>query len=151
MAEIAVVGCGQAGLVVATSFASLGHSVVGIDIDRRRIEACRRGAPPIDEPGLEDLLRRGLKQGRLTFLDEYPDVIGADFVFIAVDTPTAPSGAANLHSIRSAAASMAPRLREGAVVVNKSTVPVGTCDEIAWILHRGGARGVSVVSNPEFL
>ena len=151
MAEIAVIGCGQAGLVVATSFASLGHQVVGIDIDRRKIEACSRGISPIREPGLDALLLDGVQSGRLTFLAEYPDVIEADFVFIAVDTPTSPSGACDLRALKSATTSMAPVLRDDAIVVNKSTVPVGTCDEIERLLRTSGAPRATVVSNPEFL
>ena len=151
MAEIAVIGCGQAGLVVATSFASLGHDVVGIDIDRRRIEACRQGVSPIQEPGLDRLLSDGVASGRLTFLHEYPQRIEAEFVFIAVDTPTSPSGACDLKALKSAALSMAPALRDDAIVVNKSTVPVGTCDEIVRLLQLSGAPNATVVSNPEFL
>lgn len=151
MAEIAVIGCGQAGLVVATAFASLGHQVLGIDIDRRKVEACSRGICPIQEPGLDALLADGVQSGRLTFLAEYPDRIEADFVFIAVDTPTLPSGASDLRALKSATNSLAPVLRDGAVVVNKSTVPVGTCDEIERVLRTSGAPGATVVSNPEFL
>ena len=151
MAEIAVIGCGQAGLVVATSFASLGHHVIGIDIDRRKIEACRDGVTPIQEPGLHRLLTEGLAAGRLTFLHEYPERIEAEFVFIAVDTPTSPSGACDLNALKSATTSMAPALRENAIVVNKSTVPVGTGDEVLRLLRLHGAYDASVVSNPEFL
>jgi UDPglucose 6-dehydrogenase len=151
VAEIAVIGCGQAGLVVATSFASLGHDVVGIDIDRRKIEACREGVTLIQEPGLSPLLAEGLAAGRLTFLYEYPERIEADFVFIAVDTPTSPSGACDLRALKSATHSMAPALRHDAIVVNKSTVPVGTGDEVLRLLRLGGASNARVVSNPEFL
>ncbi|MGE3960044.1 MAG: UDP-glucose/GDP-mannose dehydrogenase family protein [Dehalococcoidia bacterium] len=151
MAEIAVIGCGQAGLVVATSFASMGHQVIGVDIDRRKIEACRRGISPISEPGLDVLLADGVESGRLTFLHEYPDQLEADYVFIAVDTPTSASGACDLRALKSAAASLAPVLREDAVVVNKSTVPVGTCDEVERLLRVSGAPRATVVSNPEFL
>lgn len=151
MAEIAVIGCGQAGLVVATSFASLGHQVVGIDIDSRKIAACRQGISPIREPGLDVLLEDGVRSGRLTFLDEYPDTIPAEFIFIAVDTPTAPTGACDLKALKAATLSMAPALRDDAVVVNKSTVPVGTGDEILRLLRLAGAPRATVVSNPEFL
>ncbi|MCK9494992.1 MAG: UDP-glucose/GDP-mannose dehydrogenase family protein [Dehalococcoidia bacterium] len=154
MAEIAVIGCGQAGLVVATAFASKGHHVTGIDLDRRKIEACRMGVAPIDEPGLDELLTQGLASGRLTFLDqypEYPERIPAEFVFIAVGTPTSPSGASDLHALKSAITRMAPALRDDAIVVNKSTVPVGTCDEMVRLLRRSGAPKATVVSNPEFL
>ena len=151
MADVAVIGCGYVGLVSAACFAELGHDVHCIDVDVARIAMLREGRTPIHEPGLDEMLARGREAGRLHFYDEYPDPVQADVVFIAVQTPPARDGAADLRAVRGAIRALAPRLRPGTVIVNKSTVPIGTGELVEGMARRFGGRGVSVVSNPEFL
>ena len=146
-----MVGCGHVGLVSTACFAELGHTVDCIDIDAARIAALREGRAPIHEPDLERLLRRGLAAGRLRFHDAYPDPLEAEIVFVAVNTPAAQDGAADLRAVRDAISSLAPRLRPGAIIVNKSTVSIGTGELVEGMATRSGAREISVVSNPEFL
>lgn len=151
MTRLAVIGCGYVGAVSAACFAELGHHVECVDTDSARVAALRQGHSPIFEPGLEDLLRRGVERGRLTFRDSYPERIGAQIVFIAVNTPGSNEGAADLRAVRDAVASVASRLGPGSIIVNKSTVPIGTGDLVAGMAERSGAYHISVVSNPEFL
>jgi UDPglucose 6-dehydrogenase len=149
--KLAVIGCGYVGAVTAACFAELGHDVTCVDIDRDRVEQLRRGRSPIHEPGLEPLLRRGLASGRLAFLDSYADGFDAEIVFIAVNTPASQEGAADLRAVRDAVTSVAASLRAGAIIVNKSTVPIGTGDLVAGMARRSSEHELSVVSNPEFL
>lgn len=151
MAEIAVIGCGHVGLVAVGCFAALGHQVTAVDVDTRRIELLRRGVPAIYEPGLEDLLRDGVESGRIEARDRYPAELDADFVFLAVGTPSSTGGASDLRAVRDAISALAPTLRPNAVIVNKSTVPIGTGNMIAETALSAGDTSVSVVSNPEFL
>ena len=151
MAHLAVVGCGYVGGVSAACFAELGHTVECIDVDAARIAVYRTGRSPIYEPGLDPLIARGIESGRLRFLDQYPDVIEAEMVFIAVNTPGSSEGAADLRAVRDAVSSVASRIRPGAIIVNKSTVPIGTGDLVQGIARRTSSHAVSVVSNPEFL
>ncbi len=146
-----MVGCGHVGLVSAACFAELGHTVDCIDIDAARIAELREGRTPIHEPDLERLLQRGLAAGRLRFHDSYPEPLEAEIVFVAVGTPAGQDGAADLRGVRDAMSLLAPRLRPGAIIVNKSTVPIGTAELIERMTSRSGARDVAVVSNPEFL
>ncbi|MCK9496441.1 MAG: UDP-glucose/GDP-mannose dehydrogenase family protein [Dehalococcoidia bacterium] len=151
MARIAVVGCGHVGLVAAGAFASLGHDVLAIDIDADRVRMVREGRSPIYEPGLEELLQRALEAGRLTVHEGFPASLDSEFVFLAVGTPASTGGASDLRAVRDAVSSLVPALHPDAVIVNKSTVPIGTGNIIAQIAKRAGADSVSVVSNPEFL
>ena len=149
MADIAVVGAGYVGLTTAACFAHLGHRVVCADIDVPRIEALSRGEGPIVEQGLDAVVREGLDSGRLEF------VVGAaeaarqgEFVYLAVPTPQGPDGSADLSYIEGAAREIGPVLVAEAVVINKSTVPVGSTGVVERAL---GRSDVYVVSNPEFL
>ena len=151
MTRLAVIGCGYVGAVSAACFAELGHQVECVDTDSVRVAALRQGRSPIFEPGLEALLARGVERGLLTFTDSYPDRLCAEIVFIAVNTPGSQEGAADLRAVRDAVASVASRLGPGAIIVNKSTVPIGTGDLVAGMARRSGACDVAVVSNPEFL
>lgn len=151
MADIAVIGCGHVGLVTAACFAKLGHNVECIDIDEKRVAALQRGECPIHEPGLAELLREGAEGGRLQFMATYPDKLRASIVFVAANTPSSQEGAADLRAVREAVGTVASRLRSGSIIVNKSTVPIGTGDLVEGIARRSGGRGISVVSNPEFL
>jgi UDPglucose 6-dehydrogenase len=149
-----MVGAGYVGLVSAACFAEFGWSVVCIDKDRRRIEALKRGEVPIYEPGLENLLRRNLEAGRLSFSDEIgPAVAGADLVFLAVGTPMRRGdGHADLSYVHTAVEEIAPSLDGYTVVAAKSTVPVGTSRNIEAILRRiRPDADFAVCSNPEFL
>jgi len=151
LARIAVVGCGYVGSVSAACFAELGHDVDCIDVDAARIALFREGKSPIYEPGLEGLLERGVAAGRLRFMDSYPARLDADIVFIAVNTPGSHEGAADLRSVRDAVSTVAPLLKSGSIIVNKSTVPIGTGDLVEGMARRAGQKRISVVSNPEFL
>lgn len=151
MAKLAVVGCGHVGLVVGACFAELGHRVECIDIDAVRVEQLQRGITPLHEPGLDELIRSGLDSGRLRFRAGFPAELDATIVFVAVNTPSSTEGAANLRAVRDAIAALAQCIRPDTVIVNKSTVPIGTGDTVEFIAQRGGALRVSVLSNPEFL
>ncbi len=152
--RIAMIGTGYVGLVSGACFADFGHDVCCIDKDRAKIDALHAGRMPIWEPGLEDLVKSNVERGRLEFTTDLAEgVKGADAVFIAVGTPARRGdGHADLSYVFAAARELAHALDRPAVVVTKSTVPVGTGDRIAEILAEEGAPdGVSVASNPEFL
>ncbi len=150
--KIAVVGTGYVGLVTGTCFAESGHEVRCLDVDQRKIELLRSGGIPIYEPGLEELVRRNAKEKRLSFTTSYPEAIaGADVVFIAVGTPPGETGEADLSYVLGAARDIGRTLTGYAVVVNKSTVPVGSADKVAEVLRSATRHPFDVVSNPEFL
>jgi UDPglucose 6-dehydrogenase len=149
MARIAVIGTGYVGLTTGACFAHLGHTVVCVDIDPHKIELLQKGEIPIVEAGLRELVLEGLANGRLSF------VLGADkavptseFAFLCVPTPEGEDGQADLSYVETAAAQIAELLDPDAIVVNKSTLPVGSTRVVEKILRRSD---VYVVSNPEFL
>ncbi len=129
----------------------MGHNVTAIDVDADRVAKVNRGKAPIYEPGLDDLLRAGVEAGRITAVQGTPEHLDAEFVFLAVGTPPSTGGASDLRAVRDAVTSLAPVLRPDAVIVNKSTVPIGTGDLVAQIARHYGAPSLAVVSNPEFL
>ena len=152
--KICMVGAGYVGLVSGACFADFGHDVVCVDLDPTKIERLHAGVMPIYEPGLDDLVKRNVAAGRLGFTTSLGEgVAGADAVFIAVGTPSRRGdGHADLSYVHAAAKEIAASLTGEAVVVTKSTVPVGTGDEVERIIAEAGcAHRVSVVSNPEFL
>ncbi len=150
--KIAVVGTGYVGLVTGTCFAESGNEVVCLDVDARKIEVLVSGGIPIYEPGLEELVRRNVKERRLSFTTSSADAVrGAQVVFIAVGTPPGETGEADLTHVLSAAEQIGRSLSGYAVVVNKSTVPVGSADRVAAALRKTAAHPFDVVSNPEFL
>ena len=154
MKNIAVIGVGYVGLVSGACFADLGNRVTCLDINAERIANLEKNIMPIYEPGLEELVERNVKAGRLLFTTSYPDALkDADFVFIAVGTPSDVDGQADLRYVRMAAESIADTMDHPLIVVNKSTVPVGTGDWVAEIIHnrRPDAPDFAVVSCPEFL
>lgn len=154
MSKICVIGTGYVGLTTGTCFADLGNQVVCVDVIPEKVEMLRRGETPIYEPGLEELLQRNLKAGRIHFTLNYEEgVPDADFVFIAVGTPEGPDGRTDMRYVRQAAAMIAPHLHGHTVIVNKSTVPIGTGDEVHQIIaqHTQNGATYAVASNPEFL
>jgi UDPglucose 6-dehydrogenase len=155
MSNICVIGTGYVGLVTGVCFADLGNRVQCLDINKDRISKLNRNVMPIYEPGLEEIVERNVKAGRLFFTTDYSDALkGADFAFIAVGTPSGVDGEADLQYVRDAAERIAETVDQPIIVVNKSTVPVGTGDWVAEIISikRGGKElDYSVVSNPEFL
>jgi UDPglucose 6-dehydrogenase len=147
--RIAVIGTGYVGLTTGACFAHLGHDVVCADIDAEKVERLRRGEIPIFEAGLEELVREGLQSGRLRFVLGSADaVVEAEFAYLCVPTPQGPDGSADLSYIEAAAKEIAPHLAPETVVINKSTVPVGSTRFVELAL---GRSDVYVVSNPEFL
>jgi UDPglucose 6-dehydrogenase len=149
MASIAVVGTGYVGLTAAVCFAHLGHDVIGAEIDERKVGLLRSGRCPIEELGLERMLLDELRRARIRFETDVPSACAsADVVFLCLPTPPRADGGADLRILHQAVHSVREALRPGAVVVTKSTVPVGTADEVARLI---GRADVSVVSNPEFL
>lgn len=154
MKNITVIGVGYVGLVSGACFADLGNRVTCLDISEERIENLNKGIMPIYEPGLEELVERNVKGGRLIFTSKYNDALkDAEFVFIAVGTPSDVDGQADLRYVRMAAETVADVMDHPLIVVNKSTVPVGTGDWVADIIRnrRPDAPKFSVVSCPEFL
>jgi UDPglucose 6-dehydrogenase len=155
MRKICVIGTGYVGLVTGTCFADLGNDVTCLDVDETRIKNLKNGIMPIYEPGLEELVTRNVESGRLLFTTNYAEALkGADFAFIAVGTPSGGDGEADLQYVRSAAESIADLVNDPIVVVNKSTVPVGTGDWVTEIITKrraGKPLDFMVVSNPEFL
>ncbi|MDF1798180.1 MAG: UDP-glucose/GDP-mannose dehydrogenase family protein [Planctomycetota bacterium] len=150
--RIAVVGTGYVGLVAGTCFAESGNTVTCIDIDERKIERLKQGILPIYEPGLEELLKRNVQDGRLHFTTQYVDCIGdAQVVFIAVGTPPGEDGSADLQYVIAAAEEVARNMKAYTVIVDKSTVPVGTADKVKAAIAANTECEFDVVSNPEFL
>ncbi|WP_028050752.1 UDP-glucose/GDP-mannose dehydrogenase family protein [Cellulomonas sp. URHD0024] len=147
--RLSVIGCGYLGAVHAASMAQLGHDVIGIDVDERKIEALRAGRAPFYEPGLPELLTEAAATGRLSFSTDIAEANGAEVHFICVGTPQVHGEfRADLTYVNAAVAALRPHLRSGDVVAGKSTVPVGTAEAIAETLARTGAV---LVWNPEFL
>ena len=154
MKRIAVVGTGYVGLTTGACFAELGNGVVCVDIDAAKIARLRRGEVPFFEPGLGEMVARNLAAGRLSFTTDYAAAIPeAEIVFIAVATPTAAAGRADLRYVRTAAQTIGAQLCGHTIIVNKSTVPIGTGDWVGTILRRTAPAEATfaVVSNPEFL
>lgn len=154
MKQICVIGVGYVGLVTAACFSDLGNRVIALDIAQEKIEGLKRGEMPIYEPGLKELVERNVNSGRLTFTTSYEEGLqGTEFVFIAVGTPEGVDGEADLRYVANAAETVAKMMREPLILVNKSTVPVGTGDWVAEIVRQHQPHPVpfSVVSCPEFL
>ncbi|GAB4469392.1 MAG: UDP-glucose/GDP-mannose dehydrogenase family protein [Anaerolineales bacterium] len=154
MKQICVIGVGYVGLVTAACFADLGNRVIALDINEEKIEGLKKGVMPIYEPGLEELVERNVKAGRLAFTTSYPEALSdSEFVFIAVGTPSGVDGEADLRYVAQAARNIAENMTHPLIVVNKSTVPVGTGDWTADIIRKHQKEPIpfSVVSCPEFL
>ena len=149
--RISVIGCGYLGAVHAASMAQLGHEVVGIDVDAPKVEALALGKAPFYEPGFDELLERSLASGRLTFTTDFAAAAGAAVHFVCVGTPQKRGEyAADLRYVEAAVRSLLPVLTPGALVVGKSTVPVGTAARLAELVGEA-APGAMLAWNPEFL
>ncbi|WHE37745.1 UDP-glucose/GDP-mannose dehydrogenase family protein [Microbacterium sp. BDGP8] len=147
--RLSVIGCGYLGAVHAAAMASIGHEVVGIDVDERKIASLSNGEAPFFEPGLQEILSEGLASGRLRFSTDMADAAGATVHFIGVGTPQQKDGyAADLTYVNAAVDALIPHLAEGDIVAGKSTVPVGTAATLA---ERVTPTGATLVWNPEFL
>jgi UDPglucose 6-dehydrogenase len=154
MKQICVIGVGYVGLVTAACFADLGNRVIALDISAEKIAGLKRGEMPIYEPGLKELVDRNMSAGRLSFTNSYEESLrGTEIAFIAVGTPSGVDGEADLHYVAAAAESIGRTMDSPLIIVNKSTVPVGTGDWVADIVRENQSSRIpfSVVSCPEFL
>jgi UDPglucose 6-dehydrogenase len=154
MKNLTVIGVGYVGLVTGVCFADLGNRVMALDISEAKIENLKKGIMPIYEPGLAEMVARNVSAGRLSFTTSYAEALrDAEFVFIAVGTPEGVDGEADLKYVRMAAQSIAKTMDHPLIIINKSTVPVGTGDWVADIVRENQPSPIefSVVSCPEFL
>jgi len=150
--NITVVGTGYVGLVVGACFAENGNTVICVDKDAAKVRALQKGKIPIYEPGLEELVTRNRQEGRLTFTTTLPRAVrSSQVIFIAVGTPEAEDGSADLQHVLGVARDVARAMNGYKVVVDKSTVPVGTAEKVREAIRRETTHPFSVVSNPEFL
>jgi len=154
MKNICVIGVGYVGLVTGACLADLGNKVICLNRSQQKSDNLKKGILPIFEPGLEEIVRRNYEAGRLNFTTSYDEALrDVEFVFIAVGTPSGSEGEADLSHVTQAAEQVAKRLLKHMIIVNKSTVPIGTGDWVADIINEHKVNDVefAVVSNPEFL
>jgi UDPglucose 6-dehydrogenase len=152
--KLTIVGTGYVGLVTGVGFANLGNDVICLDVDAQKIDMLEKGELPIYEPGLSEIFKRNVEGGRLKFTtNESMAIDSSDIIFICVGTPPAPNQAADLSAVRETAAAIGRHMNSYKVIVNKSTVPVGTADLVRNVITENQISRVdfSVVSNPEFL
>ncbi|HUP01221.1 MAG TPA: UDP-glucose/GDP-mannose dehydrogenase family protein [Gemmatimonadota bacterium] len=150
--HVGVFGAGYVGLVTGTCFAEMGNEVICCDVDAERVARLRSGEVPIYEPGLEELLRKNIEEGRLSFTTDAGETVRrSEVLFIAVGTPADEDGSADLSRVLEVARTIGRHADSPKVVVNKSTVPVGTADEVRAVLAETSEHRHTVVSNPEFL
>ncbi len=154
MKQACVIGVGYVGLVTSACFADLGNRVIALDVDNQRIENLKKGIMPIYESGLEELVERNVHTGRLSFTSSYKEALeGTDFAFIAVGTPSGMNGKADMQYVAAAARSIAENMTTSLIIINKSTVPIGSGDLVANMVKRAQSKPIpfAVVSCPEFL
>ena len=152
MTKIAVIGVGYVGLVTGTCLAEIGHQVVGVDIDPLKINNLQKGIIPIYEIGLEELVTKNIKDNRLSFTTDIGKAVKeSDVVFIAVGTPPMPDGSVNMEYVNAVAESIGKNMNGYKVIINKSTVPIGTGDNVHRIIEKFYTGNFDIVSNPEFL
>ena len=152
--KLTIAGTGYVGLVTGTGFANLGNDVLCFDIDREKIDSLKNGVIPIYEPGLEEIYKRNVEAGRLKFTtDAIKAVQESEIIFICVNTPTNEHQEADLTAVEAVAKAIGQHINEYKIVVNKSTVPVGTADLVKNIIKENQNKKIEfdVVSNPEFL
>ncbi len=154
--NIVVVGSGYVGLVSGTCFSEMGNKVTCVDINKTKVEKLKQGIIPIYEPGLEPMVLKNVKNGNLRFTTSLPEVINdAVIVFIAVGTPMGEDGSADLQYVLSVAKEIGATMQQRLIVVDKSTVPIGTADKVKAVIqaeldNRKSDLEFDVVSNPEF-
>lgn len=152
MTKIAVIGVGYVGLVTGTCLAEIGHQIIGVDIDQQRISNLEKGIIPIYEIGLEELVIKNIKDKQLSFTTDIGKAIKeSDIVFIAVGTPPMPDGSVNMEYVNAVAESIGKNMNGYKVIINKSTVPIGTGDSVRRIIEKFYKGNFDIVSNPEFL
>ena len=150
--KVCVIGTGYVGLVAGTCFAEMGNDVICVDNDEAKLEKLRNGIVPIYEPGLEDLIRTNVGEGRLSFSDDLDSAVKKSLIcVIAVGTPQDEDGSADMEHVFEVAESISKAIDDYKIVVNKSTVPVGTADKVREIISKHTKCEFDVVSNPEFL
>ncbi len=150
--KIAVIGAGYVGLVTGTCFAETGNDVVCVDIDLEKVQRMKKGEVPIYEPHLDTLFKRNLAEGRLNFTDDLQKAVGpAEVIFLALPTPQGGDGEADLSYVLKVADELGECMDRYRIVVNKSTVPVGTADRVRSVIGKKAKASFDVVSNPEFL
>lgn len=152
MKKISVIGVGYVGLVTSTCFSELGNQVIGVDIDQNKIDNLNNGIIPIYEEGLTELVQKNHKSGNLTFTTDVSKAVkDSEIIFIAVGTPPLADGSVNLEYVKSAAEAIGKSMNGYKVIINKSTVPIGTGDVVKRIISQNYKGEFDVVSNPEFL
>lgn len=149
--KVTMIGTGYVGLVSGVCFAELGHDVTCVDIRPEIIEKLNRGESPIYEPGLSEMITKNMKAGSIKFSTSYDSVKDAKAVFLAVGTPSAENGAANLEYLQQAAQAVAKEISDDTIIVIKSTVPVGTCEKFRKYIAENTTKRFYLVNNPEFL
>lgn len=150
--KVCVLGTGYVGLVVGVCLSDRGHDVYCVDVDQQKIDRLNEGILPIYEPGLSDLVSKNVSAGSLHFsTDGNAEIAKAEVIFIAVGTPPAEDGSADLRYVKAVAKQIAQNASEGSIAIIKSTVPVGTADMVRAIFKEENAKVVDIVSNPEFL
>src|SRR5215471_9759117 len=150
--KLTIVGSGYVGLVAGTCFADSGNDVICIDVDTAKIKALSAGKVPIYEPGLEELVHKNIREKRLSFSTDLATAVGeSEVVFIAVGTPEGENGDADLKHVLAAAEQIGKALKRCTIIVDKSTVPVGTADRVREVVAKVTDQPFDVVSNPEFL
>ncbi|HUI66572.1 MAG TPA: UDP-glucose/GDP-mannose dehydrogenase family protein [Bacteroidota bacterium] len=150
--KISVIGTGYVGLVVGTCFAESGNDVICVDNDERKLRMLKKGESPIFEPGLTDLLKKNISDERIVFTDNLEKAVkSTDIIFLALPTPQSEDGSADLQHVLAVAKQIGKAMNGYKVIVNKSTVPVGTADKVKEIVRKETRQEFDVVSNPEFL
>jgi len=150
--NIAVVGTGYVGLVTGTCFAEMGNHVICVDIDSKKVESMRQGVIPIYEPHLEILFERNIRQGRLLFTTDLADAVSkSQIIFLALPTPPGEDGSADLSYVLGVAKQLGSIISEYKIIINKSTVPVGTAEKVRAMVSQDAKVEFDVISNPEFL
>lgn len=149
--RITIVGTGYVGLVTGTCFAEMGNDVTCVDVDQKKVNQMKSGKVPIYEPGLDDLFRRSINERRLSFTTKLKDALDADAIFLALPTPSGDDGSADLSYVLGVADELGKVLKKYSVIVDKSTVPVGTAEKVRQAVAKNAKVEFDVVSNPEFL
>ncbi|MBN1898463.1 MAG: UDP-glucose/GDP-mannose dehydrogenase family protein [Spirochaetes bacterium] len=151
--KISVIGTGYVGLVTGVCLANLGNDVVCVDVDQNKIKKLSEGIPTIYEPGLEELLIKNIKEKRISFTDSFKSIQKANVIFIAVGTPQGENGEADMSAVFSVAKNIGKYINGYKIVINKSTVPVGSGDRVTEIISKNLSKkfNFDVISNPEFL